>query len=528
MSAQQPEFESPQEFISRYSEGEDRYIRFGEEILDQELSRVQKQILRAVENNKRVLIISGNGVGKSHALSVLNLAYLYCNLEATVLATSGSYSQLSDTLFKPMSKMLREAKERYRFLPGRPVSNPSQQIKFDSREDQFFKCISTRNPGDLEGRHSKHIMTVVEEGDKPSVTEEVIDSANSSITDDRDRMVVVANPPKSESNSIVPLMNSDKWKVVQFSSFESRNVQVSAGELDKQKIPGMVDLSKIKDDWERWNDEPWPGYHDAKNSHDRDDLDTRWYRRRLGMMPPDDADAIRPFKVGHAEQAEERYEQAEAEGSLEHEYKAIGFDVARGGGDRSVICGVTDTHLEVIAAVEEPGHHHVNKELLRENVDDEDIPVVIDAVGEGSSLADDMADEYNVVRFNGGENAKQEEKYYDKRTEALGEIGSWLKGDGRIAPETELARETKAASRVIEYEEKRTRSSNTFSATSKDELKLSHNLGRSPDLLDAASLALWGKNLCATGFSDAAWGIVSEGDETEWDDNNDDPVWDDW
>lgn len=488
---------SREEFVRNYVSGEDRYIRFAEDLLGQELAETQKQILRTVENNKHTLIISGNGVGKSHAISILSLAYLYCNLEATVLATSGSYSQLRDTMFKPMSKMLRQAQSKYTFLPGRTVDNPPQ-IKFENREDQYLKCISTRNPGALEGRHSKHIMSVIEEGDKPEVTEDVIDSARSSITDGRDRMVIVANPPKDESNSIVPLIQDDKWEVVQFSSFESRNVMVDAGESDAPKIPGLVDLEKVKDDWESWNDEPWPSYEEAKNSEERNDLDPRWYRRRLGVIPPDNANAIRPFRVNHVAESESRWnEEFSYDDENPPEFRAYGVDVARGGGDRTVITGVTEDALYVLATIESPGDHTINKELVRDTVSNPDAPVIVDAIGEGSGIADDLKDEYNVTRFKAGENAKQEDKYYDKRTEALGELGQFLKTGGALEPETELSNELRAGSHSIEYEEKMTRGSNSFIATSKQELKKSHNLGRSPDLLDSASLAVWGRNLCA-------------------------------
>lgn len=489
---------SREEFVSQYVSGEDRYVNFAQDMLGQELSETQKKILKTVENNKHTLVISGNGVGKSHAVSVLSLCYLYCNLEATVLATSGSYSQLRDTMYKPMSKMLRRAQEKYPFIPGRTVDNPPQ-IKFEDREDQYLKCISTRNPGALEGRHSKHILSIIEEGDKPEVTEEVIDSARSSITDGRDRMVIIANPPKDESNSIVPLMEDDSWEVVQFSSFESRNVMVDAGEVtDKQKIPGLVDLEKVKDDWESWNDEAWPSYEEAKNSEEQKGLDPRWYRRRLGVIPPDNANAIRPFRVNHVAQAESRWSE-DNKYSAENppDFRAYGVDVARGGGDRTVITACTDDAIYVLSEIEEPGDHKINKELIRDNVHSEDAPVVVDAIGEGSGIADELKDEYNVIRFKAGEKAKQEDKYYNKRTEALGELGQFLKTDGSVEPETELSRELREGAHEIEYEEKMTRGSNSFTSTSKEELKKSHKLGRSPDLLDSASLALWGRNLCA-------------------------------
>lgn len=60
----------------------------------------------------------------------------------------------------------------------------------------------------------------------------------------------------------------------------------------------------IREDWEQWNGEEWPGLETARNAHrTRDALDSRWYRRRAGVIPPTGAAEHRPFDVGEVEAA---------------------------------------------------------------------------------------------------------------------------------------------------------------------------------------------------------------------------------
>lgn len=490
--------------LSTYVQGEERYVRFAEDVLGLNLAEVQKKILRAVTQNKHIVIVSGNGVGKSFTISVLNLAFLYTNPESTVLMTSGSYSQMEEATFKPMTRMVKEARSSGIPLDGTVKKSPPR-IEFEDNPEHYFRCISGKYPDNLEGRHNERILVVVDEADKPDISHEHFDSAQSSITDDKDRMVVIGNPPRDESNSLCDLMDDPRWEVIQFSSFDSHNVQVDAGLVDGEKLPGLVDLQQVREDWESWNRSEWPGLEEAMNSSGNENLDERWHRRRLGEIPPENSQSVRPFYVEDVASAENRWDDVDDAPS---EYDAYGVDVARGGGDRTVIIGATPNRVDVLANVESPGSHTVNERLVRRHIPEETrTPVIIDAIGEGSGLADTLGREYNVTRFKSSEKAKQRKKYRDKRTEALAEFGKWL-DDGALEPQTELASEIRAASRHIELEEKRLTSGVTWKATSKSELKKSKSLGRSPDLLDAATLAAWGLNVEGA-TSDAGFGFFS-------------------
>ncbi|MWV65918.1 hypothetical protein GRS48_13975 [Halorubrum sp. JWXQ-INN 858] len=498
--------------LQLFVEGEQRYVRFAETVLNLNLADTQTRILGDVTQHKNTVIMSGNGVGKSYAVAVLNLAFLYCNPHGSVMMTSGSYAQMSDTVWSEMKSLLKDARERGFPLPGTMKESPPR-IEFDDHPSKAFRAISTTNPGSLEGRHSEKMLVIVDEADKPEVGKKVIESARSSVTDDNDRFLVIGNPPRSEANSMYDLLAGDNYHSINFSSFDSNNVRVEAGLDDGAKIPGLVGLEQLHEDYALWNNDDLPDVEEAMSHVEADEdgilrptkdgLDERWVRRRLGAIPDDGTESVRPFYANDVASAEGRWN---GDDVVAPDYGAFGVDIARGGDDRTVVIGITDKRADVLVDVEAPGDHRVNKQLVEDAVNDTRVPVIIDAVGEGSGVADELDTKYNVTRFKGGSNAREPSKYYNQRSEALGKLGEWL-DEGAIERGSDLASELRAASRHIEFTEKSTRSAQAWTATSKSELKKSDKMGRSPDLLDALSLAAWGMN--AGSEENAGYGFFS-------------------
>lgn len=475
--------------ISRYTEGRDRYTNFAEDVLGLQLAATQKQILRALTEHERILVVSGNGVGKSYTAAIAMLAYLSTNLDSTVMGTSGSYSQFVDAAWRPLKSLHRSAKRRVG-LPGQTLDGGQPELRID--DEWFAKIVSPRDPGDLEGRHAEHILVVIEEADKAYITPEHFDSAGSSVTDKNDRMLAVANPPEDEGDVVYEKMHSERWHVIQFSSFDSHNVLVDAGEIEGPKIPGLIDLETIEADWEAWNGEPWPGLEEARTAHERrDDLDVRWYRRRAGIIPPASATVHRPWTVADVEAAWERSPE-----STTTEPQSMAIDVARSG-DRTVATGVHQNALEVY--YEEQGTDHVTQEQRLRDILDQypSHPGAIDAVGEGSGLADRLCEAYpDMVRFKAGQTATEETKYKDCWAEGLALLGEWLQAGGSI-DHRRLREELLIAARVIEFEEHFYAShgedgAEVLKATPKDKIK--ERLGRSPDYLDSAMMAAWARD----------------------------------
>ncbi|ELZ00778.1 hypothetical protein [Natrialba asiatica] len=485
--------------LDPYISGEDRYVRFADDILGVDLAEVQKKLLRAVTQDRYVAVIGANGAGKSYTVAILNLAWIYTNPNAIGIMTSGSYQILEETVFKSMRSLLERARNRGFPLPGKMKHSPPR-LEFEDNAERYWKAISGRYPENLEGRHAERVLCILDECDKPDLSAQHFDSALSSVTDSRDRCIAIGNPPYDESNSFYEIMESDRWEVIHFSSFESHNVQLEAGMIEGKPIPGLVDLDQVVADFDAWHpNKGFPGVEESLEMIKTDPdtgipyveesgYDERFYRRRLGVLPPDGAQSVRPFYPEGVARAEDRWD-----GINPHytpDYDAIGVDIARGGGDRTVVVGITPSRVDVLENVESPGDHSVNKRLIEQNIQDNRTPVIVDAVGEGSGIADELNRSYNVTRFKSSENAIEPHKYHNKRTEALCAIDKWLES-GAIEPQSDLASELRSASRHIELTEKSTRSSQAWNATSKKELKKTSSMGRSPDLVDAMALACW-------------------------------------
>jgi hypothetical protein len=481
--------------LSAYQEGPDRYIRFAEEELGIRLTREQRTILRSLAEHRRTIIMSGNGPGKSFGVAIAKVTFLFAHQASTVLGTSGSYSQYVDAVWRPMKQLYRQFGSRLEACGvDVPEPNDSGQPSLELATDWFAKVVSPRDAGDLEGRHASEVLVVIEEADKAYISDEHFDSARSSVTDGDDRMLAVCNPPKDESNSVHERLEGDDWNTIQFSTLDSHNVRVDAGELDAEKIPGITDLNTIREDWEAYNREPWPGLEAARRmsnpdtSEFRRDLDERWYRRRAGVMPPAEAGVYRPLSPSLVESAYDP-ETAPKRETPTH----LGIDVARSGDD-TVAFGVHDGHLKNWYA-EQGADHTAQEQALAGLIRDWPTPdIAVDAVGEGSGLADGLNNRFGTVtRFKNGSNASDATTYDDKWSESLALFAEFL-ADGGTFADPDLYEQAKVAARTVTWEEKHLASrgrdgADVLSATPKDDVR--DRLGRSPDHFDAALMAVW-------------------------------------
>lgn len=510
------------------TKGRDRYARFAEDFIGLRLSEIQREVLETVAENQRTLIWGANGPGKSYITAALKLGFLYSNIDSIVLGTSGSYQQYEDTMWRPLKDMWDDLKDQYG-LPGRDKGGNRPSIEIDN--EWYAKIVSPRSPGELEGRHNADVLVVIDEADKKHVTEEHFDSAGSSITDLNDKMVAICNPPEDSNNVVAKKKESDRWKVIEISAFESHNAKIDAGLINDTPIPGLVDLITIASDWESWNKRPWPlapenypgewpgmpeitrridngsldrddalewispGYHVGKEAHLRwDSLDKRWYIRRAGIIPPAGAETHKPIQTRDVKDA---WDRPSPQNATSHP-RTIGVDVARSQ-DRTVMIGEHVGELRVHYA--ERGDNHqkqqndiVNGTTTSVGLKDWREPDVAVDMGYAPGFHDYIADRVpNVVGFQNGTKPTEEETWYDKWAEALFHMGEWLE-EGGVINDAELREELIVASRIIEFEERALNSrgpngAEVFQATSKSDVK--EELGRSPDYLDAALMAIW-------------------------------------
>jgi hypothetical protein len=518
----------PQRFISkvlpRYakSTGPDRYARFIEEILELERTFPQDRILRALDEHKQVVVVAANGLGKSYIAAAGGVAALHCNPDTIVNVTAGTSTTLKTNIWKPARSIYRES-----ILPdvlGGRTMDGDREIRTGLDEKWFLECVSPAYPDDLEGPHNDHVIFIVEEADKPGVTAEHIESVRSTATDDNDRALVIANPPRDENNIVYDLMESDQWHTLRFATWDSHNVRVDRALEDREKIGGIADTSKLVDDWHEYHGEDWPGLERAieisspyltpdsaptvdprradtdadgdpvENDAFRTDLDERWYRRRAGIMPPGDSRTHRPVHVADVNAAYDRQL-----GQVRETPSSVGIDVARSS-DLTVMAGVHGQEIRIHYA-EQGTDHEAQKREIEQGADSTPAlgewpnPRVAVDKGYAPGFFDYLNDRVpNVEPFQNGTLPIEPTRFKDKWTEALFHFGQFLREGGSIADDT-LRTQAVVAAREIEFSERTLMSrgengAEVLEATSKDAVKGALDAG-SPDYLDAALMAVW-------------------------------------
>jgi len=476
--------------------GVERYWQAAEDWYQITLSPEQREILETVAENKYTHIEGGNGFGKTFAIVALALAFHRRHYPSSVVVTSGTFGKLKRTFCADAEGLHTNSpfnNESPWWPKGSWKWSPTPHIDVEGEPTWQFEIASPEDAGELEGVHNDYTLVIVDEADKKAVDESTLDSMDSLISDDNDRMVIVSNPPEDETNVISNLYDIGIPAVKQqYSTFDSHNVHVELGHREGNTIPGLASLSKLKLKWEAENAEKWPGYETARKQslrgtpEFREDLSARWYRRYAGIMPPAGAAENRPFDLDLVNAS---YVEDPSDIVINAPRRGTGIDVARSG-DRTVQIDERDLWLSV--PYSQPGTDHtVQFDKIWGNLEtNRQPPIAVDAIGEGSGKADDTARRFpEVERFANDAVAAQSETYKNRWTEGLCELGKWMERGGQFANKP-LRKELQIAAREITLEEQyiKNRETNVYVADPKADIE--DVLGHSPDHLDAAIMAV--------------------------------------
>lgn len=500
---------------------QDRPVQFYRD-MGFELADTQIRILEACQDHNRVLVWSGNGTGKTAGVMMAQYHYVMTRWNAIGLTTSGNYGVMRDTSWPFLQTIHQRAKDHFPIRAEAKQSPPRIEFPPEQFPEWWIKFRSPTSPKNLEGRHGRAAFVVIDEADKPDVEAGHFSAATSTASSPDDVCVAICNPPEDKGDIAYQKWSDDRWHTVEFDSFDSHNAQRDLGELpdgdDRGYIPGLVELDLIIEDYESWNGRDWPGVDEVRRAVTledgkrvaRDDwraLDPRWYRKRLGVMPPTGSGTLRPWYERHVDAAVERWKRVTGNGDLPSRARGdyvvqMGADMARDGGDRTVVVIRWDSGLlETQAEVRVRDLVHAKEVLLEADDQVQRTPTalfLIDAIGEGSGPADEVkAERDRVRRFKASENESRDEsptedvRYRNRGTEAAVDLGNALKDDLMVPPNTTLEKELREAARVLRLKKRSWKGNEVYVLKGKDDLKQSTHLGRSPDVADASAMACY-------------------------------------
>jgi len=447
-------------FIKKYRNDPVSFVR---NVFKAEPDEWQTEFLEAIsDNNRRISVRSGHGVGKSTAASWAMLWYLLTRYPVKVVVTAPTSSQLFDALFAEIKRWVKE-------MP--PALSELLEVKSDRIElkpsptEAFISARTSRaeQPEALQGIHSDNVMLVADEAS--GVPESVFEAAAGSMSGHNAVTVLLGNPVRG-SGYFFETHNrlKDEWFTLHVNCEKSQRVS-------KEFVREMA----IK-------------YGEESNA----------YRVRvLGEFPLADDDTMIPFSV--VEQAMNRDIEVDKYSTMTY-----GIDVARFGSDKSALAKkkgnvITEVKkwrgldlMQLVGAIK--------AEYDSEEPEDRPLNIYIDSIGLGSGVVDRLREMgLPVVGINVSESPAMKNAYINLRGELWGKMKNWLEQRNCVLPKDDDLLADLTAPRYT------FNSSGKLRVESKEEMK-KRGLA-SPDLADACILTLAGE---------AAVGIYGSASGSTW------------
>lgn len=358
---------------------------------------------------KRVSVRSGHGVGKSAALAMLIIWYLFCWKDAQVPCTAPTGEQMHDILWKELSLWLGRLPEKIKNL----YEWQSGYLRMVERPETWFaraKTARKENPEALAGVHGDHVMMAIDEGS--GVPDEIINTAEGALTGENVLVITISNPTrligwfydshhKDKANWQTLHFNSEQSPIVD-KSFVDRIIQKHGKDSDEYKIRVVGDFAN------------------------EDAVDDKGF---VPLMVRGDFKVVPNSAIRFGGR------------------KKMGVDPAGEGSNKTKIW-VRDAFQAKCVFSEQISNPKQIAQKVIQNCIDYDVDfcdVWVDNFGEGANVAQEVAllgsndqQQARVNAVNVGDNAEDKEHYLNIRAEASWRMKQWFKAGGEAGETSEI------------------------------------------------------------------------------------------
>lgn len=408
-----------------------------------------EEICFQIVKNRRVIVPSGHGIGKTWLLARIALWFLYCFYPSKVITSAPTWSQVELLLWSE----IKNAYHTCQFpLGGRILET---QLKIE--EDWFAIGLSTRGKAKerefgtpkFQGFHSENLLVLLDEA--PGIEPEIWTSVETLITGTNNKIVAIGNPT-SPSGKFYEACKSPLWRKIEISSFDHPNVKSGA-----IIIPGAVTKEWIEERQKEWGEDS-----------------PLWQAKVLGQFPDEGEDTLIPLSWAEACVGLNLGTQGD---------KRLGVDVARYGSDMTVFCIVLGQTVLPLESVNKKDTNFTIGRVKVLNNQHGFNQVGIDDSGVGGGVTDGLKESHkNIAAINFGESAIEDERFENRKAELFWVLRETIR-DKQISLPDDKELINQLCSIKYSYNRK-----GKIKIESKDELK-KRGL-KSPDKADALAIAL--------------------------------------
>ena len=424
-------------------------VAFAREVIGIEPDEWQVELLDAVAAPKvrRISVRSGHGVGKSTGVAMAAIWHVLMRYPSKTVVTAPTSSQLFDACFAEMKSVAKRLKPPFNDL----LDLKSDRIELKSSpESTFISCRTSRSetPEALAGVHSENVLLLADEAS--GIPEAVFEAASGSMSGEHATTVLTGNPTRNTGFFYdTHTRLKDDWYTMHVSCVDSPRVS-----------------DDFVEDMKRRYGEDSPAYH----------------VRVLGNFPPSEEDTVIPVSlIEHAMNNEIK---------IHEETSSVwGLDVARQGGDSSVLCkrqGPVVHPMTVwrnLDLMQLTGAVKADYDATAPSK--RPMEIIVDSNGFGAGVLDRLRELGLPARgLNVSERAMAKDTYLNMRAELWFKCKAWLEGMDVSLPRDDGLYAELAAPRYMFT------SSGKMQVESKEAMK--KRGVRSPDKADALCLALAG------------------------------------
>lgn len=198
---------------------------FIKEALGVSLWSKQEEIVSSVFSNRRTVVKSGHGVGKSFTVACIVLAWLYLKPYSKVITTANTYKQVLNVIWGTIAQLHRSA--------ALELGGALTQTRLDLDDNWFAVGMSVDKPESFQGIHaSGGVLVIFDEA--ISIPKPIWEAADTLTAGNNCSFLSIANPTVA-SGPFWDACQNPRWKLISISCMDHPNV-ISGKEL----IPGSV------------------------------------------------------------------------------------------------------------------------------------------------------------------------------------------------------------------------------------------------------------------------------------------------
>lgn len=420
-------------------------------------------LFSAVERGERkILIRSCNGAGKTTAIAVITNWMMAYHPESVVLTSAATHIQLRRNLW---GEIRRQARETHLFSDH---SIGEQHLHVSDKH--FAIGISPAVPESAQGYHAPKIMIAVDEA--TALDRDIMEALLANGTGEDSQIILAYNPLGTASYPYQAERNGE-WFVVHLSAFEHPNLTIG-----HETVKGAVTPHWVRESLAQWS------YPVEPHSEGSLEFEGAWYRktreiatRVLGEWPDDDGEGF------FAMYLLERSVASTAEGGQ----RAMGVDVAHGGEDATVFA-FFDGNIQQDFQTMRTRDIIAIAEAIRTHYNAGCTTIAIDDTGIGGGVTDILRSygiPVHAVNFAAAAKGFQQKPFANARAEMYFILEHEVRnGTVKLLDDEALLQELSALR--LDQSELTTR----YRFEPKEDLR--RRLGRSPDRADATALARYG------------------------------------